>query len=54
MARDAQRQADAAGIPEALVRPVAPGRERPGAGNCSAANEEMASFQQENFRRASF
>jgi len=45
VAREAQRQADAAGIPDALVGPVAPGRKRAGACNRGAASNEMASFQ---------
>jgi len=45
VAREAQRQADAAGIPDAFIGPVAPGRKRAGAGNCGAANDEIASFQ---------
>jgi hypothetical protein len=54
VARDRRRQAGAAGIPEALLRPKAPGRKRASPGKRGAADKKMTSFQDKNFRRASF
>jgi hypothetical protein len=53
MARDAQRQADAAGIPNAFIRPQAPGRERACTGERTGAQQEISSLQG-CFRPASF
>jgi len=53
VAREAQRQADAAGIPEAALRPEAPGGKRTGAGERAATQQKVPSFQeQEKIRRA--
>jgi len=40
-----QRQAGAAGVPEALLGPEAPSRQRRRAGECRAAEKKVASFQ---------
>jgi len=44
--RQGLRQPGAAGIPEALLGPIAPGGERTGAGERGAAQQEVASFQE--------
>jgi len=45
MPRDRRWQADAAGIPDALLRPITPGSKRCGAGERGAAKNKIASFQ---------
>jgi hypothetical protein len=41
-----RRQTDAAGIPEALLRPESPRRKRGGAGERGSAEQQVASFQE--------